>query len=53
MKHPLLFFIVLMIGLNLGHSPAPWVLDRAYDACMATAGQDDWKCEDVLVALGE
>lgn len=32
---------------------AAWVHDRLYDLCMVTAGDDDWTCEDRLVALGE
>ena len=38
----------LIVGLNLGHSPHGWIYDRTYDACMATAGDDDWKCEDFM-----
>jgi hypothetical protein len=48
MKRPGLFFFALIVGLNLGHSPHGWIYDRAYDACMATAGDDDWKCEDFM-----
>ena len=48
MKRPGLFFFALTVGLNLGHSPHGWIYDRAYDACMATAGDDDWKCEDFM-----
>lgn len=48
MKRPGLFFSALTVGLNLGHSPHGWIYDRAYDACMATAGDDDWKCEDFM-----
>lgn len=27
---------------------ARWQQDRAYDACMARGGQDDWQCELIL-----
>lgn len=48
MKKTGLFFFTLAVGLNLGHSPHGWWYDRAYDACMASAGDDDWKCEDFM-----
>jgi hypothetical protein len=53
MRRPRLFITVLIAGLAAPNGPAAWVYDRAYDVCMVTAGQDDWTCEDVLVALGE
>lgn len=27
--------------------------DRAWDFCMATAGDDDWKCDELLSAPNE
>lgn len=43
-----LFFFALIIGRNLGDKPHGWFYDRAYGACMATVGDDDWKCEDFM-----
>jgi len=48
MRKPGLFLFTLVVGLNLGHSPHGWWYDRAYDVCMATSGDDDWKCEDFM-----
>ena len=48
-------FLGLLLAL-VGPQPEAWLQrvearwrnDRAYDACMAQAGQDDWQCELIL-----
>lgn len=38
----------LALGLALSllpNSDGGWLQDARYEACMATAGQDDWQCE--------
>lgn len=51
MKHPRFLVLATMVIWAVPNNEAAWVNDRIYDACMATAGDDDWACEDRLNSL--
>lgn len=51
MRRDLVFWIVLLCVWAAPNNEHAWWHDRIYDLCMATAGDDDWTCEDKLNAL--
>lgn len=48
---PGLFTVIVVTVLSVPNNEAAWWHDRIYDVCMATAGDDDWTCEERLNAL--
>lgn len=48
---PRLFLALSLAFCAVPNGEAAWWHDRIYDLCMATAGDDDWTCEDRLTAL--
>lgn len=43
--------LLTLIFWFVPNNEAAWWHDRQYDLCMATAGDNDWKCEDLLNAM--
>lgn len=50
-RRPRLLVVSILAIWSVPNNEAAWWHDRIYDVCMATAGDDDWTCEERLNAL--